>query len=392
MKRPTLLTLTLVCLPGAGCDASGRPREAQLSKTEFEYHIDTLPNGAARIVNRTAGSDAIVATWTATEDWSVAVGAGVEERLRSVRYIDVHPQTRDLYVLDPESSDIKIYEDSGTFSHSIATAPQGHPAGGMSFLWDVDGNIVVRDQAGYSILRPDGSIEGHWSAIFAPNTPPYRAVFDSNGGLIETNGQLGAIDGERRAWPTLVFRVSEDFTRTDSLPPIDFTVDLVPDTPIPVPMNNRIVHYIDRESTIWFAEASDYRIFRRTLRGDTTLVFSLDAEPASIPAENKEVIAADWSQVYSASPEDVPDMEPIIYRITQDDHGRVFVFPRLEGIISGTVADVFHDGIFQGRISLPVALDLLWHLPVVSGDRMYGVTTDRTSGRRVVALRIQNWQ
>lgn len=42
------------------------------------------------------------------------------------------------------------------------------------------------------------------------------------------------------------------------------------------------------DGTIWFADSREYRVYRRTLQGDTTLVFSLPAEPAPLGEVERE--------------------------------------------------------------------------------------------------------
>lgn len=108
-----------------------------------------------------------------------------------------------------------------------------------------------------------------------------------------------------------------------------------------------------------------YRLYRRTLAGDTTLSVGLDE--AAVPVDCEDFVALRRS-MRNASPPEVEKWiaalaktktKPMFYGFLSDGQGHTYVFPRTVSAPAGTAVDVFAKaGQYLGRMSFPKRIDL----------------------------------
>jgi len=150
--------------------------------------------------------------------------------------------------------------------------------------------------------------------------------------------------------------------------------------------------YQDRAGAVWFAHQRQYVIRRRTLEGDTTLVFSVPASPASVTDEERDEAMraqADFPRDLKVAREDIPEFKPIVRRIFGDNAGHVYVIPELDGAPAGSVVDAFTtDGLYLGRMAAPDRIRLPLPAPHATRDHLYVIVTDEFDVPYVSRLRI----
>ena len=152
---------------------------------------------------------------------------------------------------------------------------------------------------------------------------------------------------------------------------------------------------VDERGRIWFANAREYRISRRSLEGDTTLVFSQPAEAAPLGDREREYVRSQLYRVPSLLAEELaalPETKPLLHRILPDNAGHPFIFVDVAGELPGTIMDVFRDdGLFLGRIRLPTPVPLLPSESVVAyatSEHLYLVVKDALDVPYVARMRI----
>jgi dienelactone hydrolase len=145
---------------------------------------------------------------------------------------------------------------------------------------------------------------------------------------------------------------------------------------------------------MWFAHSRDYRVFRRELEGDTTLVFSLPAVAADVTAEDRQAVRERFSSRPEAAAgylESLASTKPVVRGLFTDDAGHVYVVPELVDVPAGTALDVFRDtGEYLGRLELPVAMHVPASGPLAAAtrDHLYYLVADELDVPRLTRLRI----
>ena len=149
----------------------------------------------------------------------------------------------------------------------------------------------------------------------------------------------------------------------------------------------------DRKGAIWFAHNKTFTLYRRTLGGDTTLEFSIDATPVSVAQSDVDSVAAlyaEWGRPEGApGPELFASTKPMIRRIFADGAGHIFVLSDQEELPLGTFVDVFREnGRYLGRMELPAPVNFPYPPPHATDTHLYYVTTDDLDVEYVVRARL----
>ncbi len=394
-RCPSTALLGLVSLwLSAGCGGEGPAREPT-------FWVDTLPGGTVLVVNDDRG------TWGAREAWfaedELRIGALEGEGpdvFGIVSAVEVD-EAGNIYVAEYQASEIRVFDPEGHFLRRWGRKGEGprefRAITGLG--WDAAGNLWVQD-AGlvrYSVFTTEGRLLAVHALPFPmPRLTAFRlvgtdAVLDWG---VQTwypprDGRWEAAD----APPGTVFYhpilIRFDTSAVDSFPPLRERRELIAGTRSPKPYSGRLVLHVDEKLGVWFGYPRRYRIGRRSLGGDTTLFFTLPFEPEPVTAEEKARVSRTWTPPRRVPLDQVPEEKPVLERITTDGEGRVYVFPRLRGRGVGRVMDVFgEDGVYRGRVELPVALEMRPAAPVVRGGAVYGVTRGEHDERYVVRMRL----
>lgn len=378
----------------AGCAGGG----AGGGKSD-SAQVDTLPSGRVRVVN--AGPEwSAKDAWTATEDLRIGVQEGSgPDAFGQIAAVKVDKQGR-IYVLDFMSQDIRVFEADGSYSHTIGRKGKG-PGEFMSAAglnWGPDGNLWVWDTGGrFSIFKTDGTYVGSRPRKVRGVVYPWRGQFDTDGSLIDWGLEYPGLTFAPGARPPtrLIYypvRFSGDFAVGDTLPSLEFDFQLDPDRK-PMIFGENLTTYLDRSGAIWFARTKTFTLYRRTLEGDTTLEFSIDANPVPVTDHDVDSVRAVYGE--QGRPQDVPEPQrfakskPVIRRIFGDDAGHIFVLGQQVGLPPGTYMDVFEDdGHYLGRVDLPARVNFPYPPPTVVAGNLYYVTPDSLGVEYVVRVRL----
>ena len=154
---------------------------------------------------------------------------------------------------------------------------------------------------------------------------------------------------------------------------------------------NRIVAEVSPSGVIWFAHSREYRLFRRDLRGDTSIVSSMPGTGMPIgEAERRSVERATESRpdLREAYLDALPARKPVIRHLFEDEEGRVFVVAELDGETHLSL-DIFDaSGVHAARIGLPRDYAGDGPSPVVSGSEVFLVVRDELDVESLVRYSI----
>lgn len=296
---------------------------------------------------------------------SAGISGDEAEQFGSVSDIATDSRGR-IYVLDRTPRRISVFDSDGTFSHHVGREGQGPgELGGAHDIYIGRGDtlwIADDGNARYTRFAPDGTfIDDHPRQVFGvPST--------TSGGVLPDGSLLDWAPGlpEGRFGPRVqyipVHVTIGDSLRVDSLPYIEQTWEMTAGGRLPEStFGGAVAADVDGDGRIWFAHTRDYRLYRRTLAGDTTATVSLDVTPPPLEESDREYIRDRYSRPGLAESylENVPETKPVIRRLVTDHAGHVFVFPELAGQPAGTVVDLFDvSGEYRGRMRLPTPLKL----------------------------------
>ena len=353
----------------------------------------------------------LASAWTTTTEWTLQEDLRIwgppDGYLGDV--IAVAADSRDnIYILDSATEEIQVFDAAGGFLRTIGGEGQGagefREALGPAIA--PGDTLWVADQGAprYSIFGPDGTLIG---------TRVRRATW----GLITERCTIGP-DGSYMEWgvrypnrdrsgdPSDVdlvhyhpVRVSPDAERLDTLPHLEFVLQLAD---LPSVGSRRPAWFAPRLKTalgcrddVWFASSGEYRVYRRSLAGDTTVVFTLGGvRPAPVDEADRDELRATFER-YAAPAlmrdhlRALPENKPVIAGLFVDGAGHVFVVPETSRVDAGTVIDVFReDGVFLGRVAVPEAVRIDADKAYATGDYMLFAGEDEVGTPYVTRLRI----
>jgi hypothetical protein len=382
----------------SGCGAGDSPQGSSATAV-----VDTLKGGRIRVVN-TGPEWTEVDRWTAEEDLRIGTLEGEgPDQLGQVSALKVDAQGR-LYVLDYFSQDIRVFEADGSYSHTIGGPGEGPGefmrAAGLN--WDPDGNLWVWDPGGrFSIFTPEGEFLDTRRRTVRGVVYPWRGEFDVDGTLVDWGLEFPGFTGQPGgpAPSRIIYypvRLSGDFAVGDTLAALDFDFAMTGEGQRMM-FGEGLSYFQDRQGAIWFTHNKTFTLYRRTLEGDTTLQFSIDATPASVTGRDVDSVRAIY--IDQGLPERAPapdafaESKPMIRRIFADDVGHIFVLSEQEELPLGTFVDVFrNDGRYLGQMDLPARVNFPYPPPFATDTHLYYITTDEFDVEYVVRLRLHKPQ
>lgn len=283
-----------------------------------------------------------------------------------------------IFVLDGRAQQILVFDFEGAHVRTVGGKGEGPgefqmatalAVGPGDSLWVTD--PMTRR---YSVFGPDGELARVVTRRINGEANGERCSLTADGSYMEwatrysneeKTGDLSDID-------LLHFhpvRVSTGGDRQDTLPRLEFTAEMA-DMPSmgmrrPVWIAPALRRTFDCRGGLWFAHSGEYRLYKRTLDGDTTVVTSLiDATPADVDEADRDEIRS----VFESRPDvladqlrALPDKKPIIEAILVDGGGHVYVIPETARVEPGGAIDLFReDGAFQGRMAVPETVTLTY--------------------------------
>lgn len=396
------------------------PTSAQLRPTRC------LPAGAAlwtllasgAVSHDTAAAQVVVenaleSAWATTPAWTLA------EDLRIwgppggylAMIVAVAADSRDnIYILDYATQEIYLFDAGGGFLRTVGGQGDG-PGEFRDALGPAIGpgdTLWVADQRAprYSIFAPDGRFVGTRTRRGAPSggMSTERCTMAPDGSYMdwwmrypkeESSGDMSDID--------LVHfhpvRVSPHGEKQDTLPHLEFTQQMA-DMPSqggrrPVLFGPVLEFALGCDDDIWFAHSGDYRLYRRSLDGDTMLIATMDGvTPAAVDEADRDEVRAPFERrpnpaVMNDYLRTLPDKKPIIVNLFVDGTGHVFVIPETSRVESGTAIDVFRDdGMFVGRVAVPESVSIDPNTVYATADYILFAGEDDAGTPYVSRLRI----
>ena len=341
----------------------------------------TIPWMPTAGVAQVAVENSLASSWTTVTEWTL------EEDLRlwgpPGGYFgtigSLAADSRDnIYVLDVSSQEVQVFDSEGALLRTLGGAGEGPgefrfaagPAVGPGdTVWVADGM-----SRRYSIFGPDGTFLRVKTRRINQGQSPERCTFGPDGTYREwamrfpneeRSGDFSDID--------LVHyhpvQVSPHGDTQDTLPRLEFTQQMaeIPSRGLrrPVFFGPSLEFALDCADGLWFVHTDEYKLFRRTLAGDTTVVATLDGpRPAEVDEADRDWVRA----VFERRPNPplvadhlraLPARKPIIVEIFVDGAGHVFVIPETSMVDAGQAIDVLReDGVFLGRLSVPATVKL----------------------------------
>lgn len=279
-----------------------------------------------------------------------------------------------IYVLDGFAQEIHVFDSGGAHLRTLGgqgegpgefRMAQGLAMGPGDSLWVTD--PMTRR---YSVFSPDGGFARVLNRRINGGATSERCSMAEDGSYLEwvnrfpneeRTGDLSDID-LLHIYPV---RVSPDGDGQDTLPRLEFTQTMA-DMPSmgmrrPVWIGPALRRTFDCRGSFWFAQSGEYRLYRRTLEGDTTLITSLtDARPAEVDEADRDELRRRFGErpaVLADHLRALPEEKPIIEAMFVDGEGHIFVIPETSRVEPGTAIDVFRDdGTFVGRLAVPEAV------------------------------------
>jgi hypothetical protein len=328
--------------------------------------MDTLPSG--RVVVR--NSD--VPLWAAGEEWQLrerfrigrAEGEG-PDLFGEIRDIEVAPGG-ELYVLDAQASEVRVFGDDGTHLRTFGRAGQGpgelsRPIG-MAF--DPEGVLWVNNwgNARYSAFDPGtGEVLREPRRLAGFGMIPWPGAIGRNGQMIDVgldaSGKPAILGLDTAFVPvdTLAMPRADDrhqiFFRRGNQVVMSMIEPFAPQPSwSPHPDGGIIV-----------GEGATYRIHRVHLDGDTAMTIEVERAPVPVTSEERDSALATFQEARQYADDAVPDRQPSVAdvkpahsRVFVDDEGRIWV-GRTAARGEDPAWDVFdRDGRLLGAVTIPV--------------------------------------
>lgn len=273
-----------------------------------------------------------------------------------------------IYVLDIIAQQVYVFDSAGAYSHSI-----GRPGEGPGELSDArgvgvgPGNRIWIPEVGtarVSVFESDGTFVGSVPRNGYSGTGVWDRPVAADGNYVDRmvrfpHGTSARVVMEHPVvlpWPGEAGQAAV----VDSFPPLEDRPEMArigsAESPL-VFFDGSTLSAWDGEG-IWFAYSREYRVYRRSLNGDTLLVVERDAEPAPVGEADVQAVRDHFERRPSRYAQDylkaLPAEKPVVVALFGDEDGNLFVMPETKRAKGGTVIDAFGpDGEYQGRAELP---------------------------------------
>ena len=370
-----------------------------------------VPAGArAQVVveNTLASAWTTTAAWTLEEDLRIWGPPG--GYLGDVDAIAADSRGN-IYILDGTTQEIQVFDAEGAHLRTLGGRGQGpgefREALGPAIaqgdtLWVADGQAPR-----YSNFAPDGTLIGTRIRRMPAGMLTERCTIAPDGSYVEWWTRLPRVErsenmdnNDLRHYHPI--RVSLGGEQQDTLPYLEFIRQLadLPSAGVrrPVWFGPTLQRALGCRDDVWFAPSSEYRVYRRTLAGDTTVVFTLEGvRPAAVDEDDRNEVRATFERYPELSSglmrdhlRALPEHKPVIDGLFVDGEGHVFVVPETSRVDPGTAIDVFRrDGVFLGRVPVPEAVNINPGRVYATGDYFLFAGEDEAGTPYVTRLRIR---
>jgi sugar lactone lactonase YvrE len=391
-RRSKTLTAIFLSLPllSLACADGGTSTDA------WTGSVDTLASGTILVRNGQQGAWGEEARW---QDLSVDLRLGKAsgdgpELFGDIRDIEVDPLGR-IYVLDSQAGEIRVFQPDGTYLRTIGHAGQGpgELQGPTGIEWGPGHGLWVEETANsrYSVFDTAGAFitsfprESNWFGY------AWSGHFDDEGFLYLEQHQFAP---EGRVERLAKFDTSMAMLDSFPLPSFDAPAyELKRDGRVRmaamIPYTARLVWTVAPDGTIWFGITDEYRLYQRSLEGDTLRIVERAYDPFPVTAEERETaLELEFyqdmrEQGADIDPDRIPDHHPAWRGFAVGPEGYLWVVP--ETADSWTAIDVFEPtGRYLGRLTSDVMIRPLYPGPLIRGDHLYGIAQDELGVSYVV--------
>jgi len=364
---------------------------------------------------------------TLVPEVSIGVLDGPEEYLFGSIYSIAVDDEGQVYVLDGQARNIRVFDSDGAYIEMAARRGEG--PGELSNAFSVvvlpDGRIIAHEPADMrvKVLGPEPRDHEQWTyppgAVVLP-VQPLR--IDRNGHVLVAAASSSPAGGVRQ----YVLAMDSDGQLLDSLAPpgggfeppslqfrLPFPIRGRSTTSIAVPLTARRHWTMNSNGEFLTGVSTDYRI--DLWRDDAVLRIEREYEPVATSVAERDYhrertvqsirrTQPDWNWTGPA----VPDTKPPFTGIVAGRDGRIWVQlsteaqpvvndahdpdnPRSEPVTweSPVRYDAFEpDGTYLGTLGKPKGFLVGPAEPIFDGDHVWSVTRDESGGQRVVRYRI----
>lgn len=363
---PLLTSVVLACVADSAPDAGPYLQRDTLANGAVRMHYSRLPE------NRVATVAPDLRLGAVDGDPNLVFG--------DVRGVDAGEDGR-IYVLDSQASEIRAFDSSGAFLHTVASRGQGPgelvEANGMILVGDT--MLWVQDH-GQWMMKGLG-LEGGEISRVPMHVLAWGPVWE---GTVDNAGRIWKpdypVDEERTSAPDEGLHEITARLFLKSLDPITHAIDSVylgdyvgrsfvtrvgsARSRIYMPFDPERLTTVDPDGGFWQVHNAAYRVARVSEAGDTTLLLEVEVDPVPVERSERQSFIDQVGQRggrFRRAAEEVaalmPDTKPLIRRLIVDDEGRLWV-ERAVPPGADPRYDVFdRDGELQGSVALAFTPD-----------------------------------
>jgi hypothetical protein len=382
-----LSKLGLLALTGlaatVGC-TENTPRDTELN---WRGSFDTLESGAVLVRNPATPLWDSATAWTLEEDLRIGGAEGTEpEAFDSIGAVATDARGN-IYVLDGQAQEIRVFAPDGTYRSTIGSPgwEPGELIGALGLACDGRGRLWVPDAGKnqYVVFDSHGDFQSEYRRPLSP-AYPYPGIFDTSGRLLDLTATPA-----RQGLNVTPVSFSLDPPRLEDWPPVSYRTYLGPLPRSIGSLRPRLMVSLDRRGFVWFGTTDEYRIYQRTLQGDTVRIVERPSAAVALSDSLREALTAELAE-FSArlDPSLIPNHMPVFNRFVLDNAGYLFVGVPGTEEQTGRLIDVFDpEGRYLGRMTSPVHLD--WMVPpTLTEDHLLGMARDERNVGYVVRLHL----
>ncbi len=366
-----------------GCRGEG------LRDTELTWRgsIDTLESGTVLVRNPAVPVWGSTTAWTLEEELRIGSLEGPEPELfGSIAAVSTDARGN-IYVLEEQAQEIRVFAPDGSYRRTIGSKGSGPGELSRAFglAWDGHGRLWVPDAGNvrYVVFDSLGMLQEEYHRPLNP-VLPFLGLFDTSGRLLDLSARASA-----QQLDFIPVSFTTDPPEFQYWPPVTQRTYFGP-APLGISLlRPRQTLSLSKSGLIWFGSTDVYRLYQRTLAGDTVRIVEHSSDAVALSDSEREAILAEMAEYpRPLDPDLIPTHKPAFNRLVLDSGGYLFVSVPGTEEQHGRLIDVFDpEGRYLGRMTSPVRLD--WMVPPkITNDNLLGVARDNLDVSYVVRLRI----
>jgi len=386
-KGANLSKLALLAVLGPAAIAGCAGEEPIYTALDWRGSFDTLESGTVMVRNPAAPAWDSATAWRLEEELRIGAADSPEPQVfRGIAAVSTD-ERGNIYVLEAVAQEVRVFAPDRTYRRTIGSPGRGpgELLGAFGLVWDDRGRLWVPDSRNlkYVVFDPRGALEQEYRRPLGP-VYPFPGVFDTSGRLLDLtlNVRRGQLD-------LVPVTFSRDPPAFEQWPAVTHRTYPGPAPRSLVSLQPQVRLSMDRRGHVWFGTTDEYRIYQRTLQGDTLRIIERPSEAVPLTESEREALMAELAEFRDRfDPDLIPTHRPAFNRFVLDDAGCLFVnVPGTDEQV-GRLIDVFDpEGRYLGRMTSPVRLD--WMVPPeITRDHLLGVTRDDPDVAYVVRLRL----